>query len=131
MKTQSTILGFIGNQPNAVTFESGRSLVRFSVAVNEYKAQGKTTTWYDIQAWNELGAEIYAHVAKGRKVKVVGRPTLNSYTDKEGNQVTKNVINVDHIEFIAAGGSTTKGTEEKQVNLAFESAAYEQQMQSA
>jgi single stranded DNA-binding protein len=101
MKTSITIIGFAGSDPTAKTFESGKSLIKFSVAVAEFKKGKSNTIWFEVQLWDgPLGAEISDYIEKGREMKIQGQLTFENYTDKGGNQVTKPIIVMSACEFM-------------------------------
>lgn len=55
---------------------------RFSVAVNETRANGEPiTTYFDVTAWREYAVKIAPWVLKGRQVFVTGSVRLNQYID--------------------------------------------------
>lgn len=54
---------------------------RFSVAVNETRANGEDiVTYFDVTAWREYATKIAPWVLKGRQVYVRGHVRLNTYT---------------------------------------------------
>ena len=55
---------------------------RFSVAVNENRSNGNTTTTYfDVTTWRDYATKIAPWVLKGRQVYVCGSIALNQYVD--------------------------------------------------
>ena len=53
---------------------------RFSVAVNETRANGEDiVTYFDVTAWREYATKIAPWILKGRQVDVEGAVRLNQY----------------------------------------------------
>jgi single-strand DNA-binding protein len=59
---------------------------RFSVAVNETRANGEPiVTYFEVTAWREYAAKIAPWLLKGRQVFVSGKVRLNQYIDASHN----------------------------------------------
>ena len=83
------LVGNLGNDPEIVNLESGKTLAKFSVATNEsYKnAQGEKVTdtqWHNIVAWGKTAQIIEKYVGKGKEVAIEGKLTTRSWEDKDG-----------------------------------------------
>ena len=83
------MIGNLGNDPEIVNLESGKTLAKFSVATNEsYKnAQGEKVTdtqWHNIVAWGKTDQIIEKYVGKGKEVDIEGKLTTRSWEDKDG-----------------------------------------------
>jgi single-strand DNA-binding protein len=96
MNNQITIVGHVGQNPKAVTFPSGKSVVKFSVAVKEFSNANEepTTLWLDVDAWNGYGERVLKSITKGREVVVTGRLAVETFTstDDPNHTITKPVI---------------------------------------
>lgn len=110
------LVGNIGEDPKVTDLESGKKVVRFSLATNENytKANGdkvQTTDWHTIVAWGKTAeiVENYAH--KGKKVGIVGKLKTRTYTEpKEGNE--RRVTEVVADEILLMGAKPEKATAE-------------------
>lgn len=107
LKNKVQLLGHLGGDPEVVSLESGKKLVKFSLATNEtYKnAEGEKVTntdWHNIVAWNKTAEIIEKYLHKGSEVMVQGKLTSRSYETKEGEKryVTEVVCN----ELVMLGG---------------------------
>lgn len=83
------LIGHVGNDPEIVNLESGKKLVKFSIATNEsYKnAKGEKVTdtqWHNIVAWGKTADLVENYVPKGKEVGIEGKLTSRSYEDKDG-----------------------------------------------
>ena len=96
------LVGNAGADVELMTTKSGISLVKFSLATNEYynTSKGekvKETQWHRIVAWGKT-AELMANIiSKGDQILIKGKLTYSSYEDKEG--VTKYMTEIKTREF--------------------------------
>ena len=92
MKNNTVMLvGRVGADAQLVTFEtSDNRLAKFSIAVKQSKDE---TMWVDVEAWNGQAEQVLSYFTKGREVIVHGRLALNSYVNKDGQKVTKPIVN--------------------------------------
>ncbi len=81
MNNSITIIGHVGKAPEIVTFASGKSVAKFSVAVNDGENK---TLWFTVQAWNEASERVVDNITKGREVVIQGRLGLDLYKTKKG-----------------------------------------------
>lgn len=101
LKNSVQLIGNLGKDVSLVTFDSGRMLANFSIAINDnYKdAEGQLQTntyWHTIKAWGKLAELMSQNLKKGSQVAIKGKLVTNSYTDKEGvNRYSTEVIAQD------------------------------------
>jgi len=107
LKNKVQLIGNLGNDPEIVNLESGKTLAKFSVATNEnYKnAQGEKVTdtqWHNVIAWGKTAEIVEKYLTKGKEVVVEGKLTSRSYETKEGEKryITEVVCN----ELLMLGG---------------------------
>ena len=107
LRNKVQLIGHVGNAPEVIQLESGKKLVKFSMATNDsYKnANGdkvEDTQWHNLVVWNKLTTVVEQYVKKGDEVAIEGKLTNRSYDDKEGNKryVTEIVVN----ELLMLGG---------------------------
>lgn len=117
MFNQTTIMGFLGNDPVIHTFQSiaGSKSATFTVAVNKsyIDRQGHkqtVTTWFSCVAYNKM-ADIVAQIAKkGSLVFVQGEMQQNKpYTNKDGILVQSYSLVVDTIRLCGSSNSEIRG----------------------
>ena len=99
LKNKVQLIGNVGNDPEITVLESGKKVVRFSLATNEnYKnAQGEkvqSTHWHNMVAWNKTAEIIERYAGKGKEIAIEGKLTSRSYETKEGDKkyITEVVI---------------------------------------
>ena len=100
LRNKVQLIGNLGNDPEIINLESGRTLAKFSIATNEsYKnAEGEKVTdtqWHNVVAWGKTAQIIEKFVTKGKEVAVTGKLTSRSYETKEGEKryITEVVCN--------------------------------------
>jgi len=85
------IQGFLGQDAEVKTFESGRTLISMNIATNEsYKDKNdewiKTTTWHNVTYWKNKKNENLDFLKKGELISITGKLNNRKYTDKSGNE---------------------------------------------
>ncbi|SNY99551.1 single-stranded DNA-binding protein [Flagellimonas pacifica] len=85
------LIGNIGGEITVPELESGKKLVRFSLATNEYYRNAKgqkveSTDWHNIVAWGKTAEIIEKYASKGSEIGVIGKLRSRSYEDKDGSQ---------------------------------------------
>jgi len=100
LRNKVQLIGNLGNDPEIINLESGKTLAKFSIATNEsYKnAKGEKITdtqWHNVVAWGKTAEIIEKYVTKGKEVAIEGKLTSRSYETKEGEKryVTEVVCN--------------------------------------
>lgn len=100
LKNNVQLIGNVGQAPAITNLESGKKVVRLSIATNEYykNAQGEKqtdTNWHTLVAWGKTAEIIEKYVTKGKEIAVRGKLTSRSYETGEGEKrnVTEVVVN--------------------------------------
>lgn len=98
LRNQVQLIGNVGNNPEITNFESGKKVVRFSLATNEYYRKDnekiQQTDWHHIVAWGKQAELVENYVSKGKEIAVKGKLTYRSYETETGDKkyVTEVVI---------------------------------------
>ncbi len=79
---QVIIMGRLTRDPEQRTTPSGKTVVRFSLAVDRQGSED-AADFFDVTAWEKLGELVAQYVTKGRRVLVQGRLRQDSWDDKE------------------------------------------------
>ncbi|MFO8022380.1 MAG: single-stranded DNA-binding protein [Perlabentimonas sp.] len=83
--------GFLGQDAEVRTFDSGRTLISLRLATNEsYKnSNGEwitNTTWHNVAHWRtKMDESLREDLKKGALITVNGKINTRKYTDKQGN----------------------------------------------
>ena len=104
---------FIGNlvkDPILSETQSGIAYCKFTLAVNRpYQEDGNRVADYiNIVTYRNQAESCGKHLAKGRKVAIVGTLQNRTYEDKDGNKRTVTEVVAQEVEFLSA---TTNSTE--------------------
>ena len=113
--------GGLTRDPELMTTQSGKSVVKFSLAVSDYK---DSTLYFDCSCWDEKGERLAQYAKKGSQLMVEGRIKIDEF-EKNGEKRRRYVIVVTDWEFIrggkkqddTAGEPATKVTNSEQSKL--------------
>ena len=106
---KAQIIGHLGKDPELKQLDSGRSVVKFSVATSE-KWKNKDgekheeTTWHNIVAWAKTAEVMAEYLKKGSHVYLEGKIANRSYEDKEGNTKYISEIVASSFQFLDKRG---------------------------
>lgn len=99
---QIVIAGHIGQEPELKRTPSDMAVCDLSMAVNTGYGERKQATWYRVTFWGKSAESASKHLTKGTAVIVSGEPSLEEWTDKEGNQ--RQTLKVRGSSWAFAGG---------------------------
>jgi len=78
-----TIIGRVGRDPESRTTADGKTVVKFSVAVNR-RGKEDATDWFEVQAFGRLGEVMATLITKGRQVAVSGSLRIDEWIGQDG-----------------------------------------------
>lgn len=104
-------IGRLGRDAEVQTLDSGKKVIKFSIAVDTGYGDNKKTLWIECSKWGENTA-VSQYLLKGTQVHVSGEPALNTYTNKEGKEVTSLRLTVNNLTLLG-------GRQEQQPTGAF------------
>lgn len=128
---QVTLMGRLTRDPEQRTTPSGKTVVRFSLAVDRQGSED-ATDFFDVTAWEKLGELVVQYVTKGRRVLVQGRLRQDSWDDKESGKKRSRVeVVATDVTFLdgpsgdgsvssAVGTSATSNTTSKNQDVTIE-----------
>ncbi|WP_142783757.1 single-stranded DNA-binding protein [Changchengzhania lutea] len=100
LRNKVQLIGNVGGEPTIVNLESGKKLVRLSLATNEHYKNGKgenqtDTNWHNLVAWGKTANFFEKYVTKGKEIAIEGKLTNRSFEDKDHVKrfVTEVVVN--------------------------------------
>ena len=100
LRNKVQLIGNLGNDPEIINLESGKTLAKFSIATNESYKNSKgekitETQWHNIVAWGRTATLAEKYLQKGKEVAVEGKLTSRSYETSTGEKryVTEVVCN--------------------------------------
>ena len=100
LRNKVSLIGNLGNNPEVKVFESGKKMVRLSLATSEnYKnvkgEKVEETQWHNLVAWGKTADIAEKYLQKGSELAIEGRLTYRSYDDKNGEKkyITEIIVN--------------------------------------
>ncbi|HEY9745265.1 MAG TPA: single-stranded DNA-binding protein, partial [Oculatellaceae cyanobacterium] len=103
MPNSVVIVGRLGQDPEIKYFESGKVKASFSVAVDRgFSKENRVTDWFNIEVWDRQAEFVGEWVKKGTLVSVMGRLSMNRYTDQAGNLREWPLIRATEVRFVGS-----------------------------
>lgn len=102
MLNQITVMGRLTREPELRQTTTGKSVARFTVAVDrDYAKDGqeKQTDFIDCLAWEHTAKFVTNYFAKGSMAVVAGRLQIRDWTDKDGGKRRSAEIVVENVYF--------------------------------
>lgn len=96
-------LGTLGADADLGQTKQGTEVCRFSVAVNKRVKTEVTTVWLKCSLFGSRAPKLQQYLTKGTKVYIEGDPSLNSWTDKNGNTRTDFTVMVSELQLLGGG----------------------------
>lgn len=97
------LIGRLGKDAEVKEVNS-KKVLEFTVAVDTGYGENKKTLWVQCSKWGENTA-VGQYLIKGKQVHVSGEPSLNTYTNKEGKEVTTLRLRCMEITLVGDKGS--------------------------
>ncbi len=107
LKNKVQLIGNLGNAPEVKNTESGKKLVKFSLATNETYRNAKgekvvETQWHNLIAWGKVADIAEKYLSKGSEVAIEGKLVNDNYTDKDGTKRYQTQIVVQELLLLGA-----------------------------
>lgn len=106
------LIGNLTHDPEVRSTQSGNTVCSFTIAVDRKYggANGqKTTDFFRINAWRQLGESCGRYLAKGRKVAVTGELQARTFESKDGSTRMSLDVLADEVEFLSPKQTTQEG----------------------
>lgn len=86
---------------------SGQAITSFSIAVNRSVKKGDGWTdeasFFDCVLWGKTGEAISQYLTKGKQIAVSGSLRQERWTDKDGSNRSKVVMNAETVQLLGSG----------------------------
>ena len=110
LRNKVQLIGNLGKDPEIKNTDSGKKLVKFSVATNEIYTNPKgekvkETQWHNLVAWGKLAEIAEKYLNKGSEVAVEGKLITKDYTDKAGNKKYITEVQVNELLLLGSKAS--------------------------
>ncbi len=121
------IAGNLTRDPDTRTTQSGKTVVHFSIAVNDFASQ--EASFFTVVAWEKLADLCQQYLTKGKPVLVEGRLQSRAFTTQTGEKRTSFEIVAQNIQFLNSGerreGSVTPQEAQKRIDNVSDGDVYE------
>jgi single-strand DNA-binding protein len=99
------IVGRLTRDPEFKTTQSGKELLKFSIANNRKSGDRDETSYFDVSLWGKFAAVMKDYLERGKQVIVQGRLVQNRW-EQDGQTRSKVEIVADNLQLIGgnAGG---------------------------
>lgn len=98
------LIGNLTRDPELAQTNSGKSVCKFSIAVNRNYTQAdgeKVTDYFTIVTWNGQAENCARYLKKGKKIAVVGELQQRSFEGNDGVKRTVIEIQAQEVEFLS------------------------------
>ena len=99
MLNSLVIIGRLTRKPEQRTTMSGKSLTRFTIAVDGGTRAAPEVSFFDCSAWGERGEFIERHFDKGDPIIILGKLRQATWTTKNGEERRAVEIVVNNANF--------------------------------
>ncbi len=109
LRNKVQLIGNVGDTPKAHTFESGKKVIRFSMATNDYYLKDgekvQQTQWHNLVAWGKQAEIIEKYVFKGSEIAIDGKLTSRSFENESGEKQYISEVLIQEILLLDSKGS--------------------------
>ena len=113
MVNKAILVGRLGKDPEAFTFDNGNKKASFSLATNRsYKKDGQKveeTEWHNVTIWGKSADIAEKYLKKGSLIYLEGEIKTRSYDDKDGNK--RYITEINCYNFTMLGGAANAPVE--------------------
>lgn len=96
---QINLIGRVGKDPEVRTIASGKSVAKFSLAVNR-PGKKDETDWFNVELWGKQAEVAQEYVRKGALIAVSGSCQIDEWTDKDGNKQRAVKVAADNFQLL-------------------------------
>ena len=120
------LTGRLTRDPEMRSLASGKNVTQFSVATNEYGANGKERAEYhNIVTWDRLAEICGQYLGKGQQVAIEGRIQTRSWDDDRGQRHWKTEVVAASVEILSGRRKKDYEAETAADALAAQAGAFE------
>lgn len=96
------LTGRLTRDPEMRSLASGKAVTQFSMATNEYRANGQEKSeFHSVVTWDRLAEICATYLGKGQQVAVEGRLQTRSWDDDRGQRHWKTEIVASSVEMLS------------------------------
>ena len=117
------MVGRLVATPELKMTRNGTQVATFSLALSKGKDQ--PSDFFDFVAWKNTAEFLSRYFHKGDGIGVVGKLTVDSFTDKDGNKRKSYKVTADEVFFVEGKRSEGEGTNTASTEKSSYSAKYD------
>lgn len=102
------LVGNLTKDPDVRATQSGKSVARVGIAVNQGYGDKQSTDFFNLVAWDKTADLMNKYLHKGSKILVEGRLKNNNYEDNKGVKHYAVDVIVETVEFMDSKGGVKK-----------------------
>jgi len=92
-----TVAGYLGKEAEGRYTQAGKLVTETSIAVNQWD---ESVDWWRLTLWGDRWQNVTQYLNKGQQIVITGRPIIQKWNDKEGNERLTPTIEVSELELI-------------------------------
>ncbi len=94
------LAGRISSEIDYKETQTGRTVAKFSIAVNRRTSQGQKAEFFDITAWGQTADFVANYFDKGHSIHIEGSLRVSKWEDDEGNPRSRTDIIAENVTFV-------------------------------
>lgn len=124
MYQSTTIIGYLGRDPEMRYTPSGAPVTNFSVATSRRwtdaaGVQQERTTWFRVVAWRKLAEACNQYLHKGQLVMVEGEVDASAYMPSGGEPRASLELTARTVKFLSKSGEAQEEAAEDENQIPF------------
>ena len=108
-----TVIGHLGQDPELRSTPQGTPICSFTMAVNNRKKVdgewGDVALWFKVKVWGKQAEPVNQFLSKGRPALVAGQLDVETWTNRDGKEMTTMVINANDVKFLGEAADRPQG----------------------
>ena len=104
-----TISGTLNNKAEQRFTPNNTSVIGFYMNIDRYDSRSKEMKQHSVKVnlWGDNHAQYLDTLVSGAEVLVIGRPQIEQYTDRDGNNVRAFVVEANKINILGSSASAS------------------------
>jgi single-strand DNA-binding protein len=107
------LIGNLVRDAELKSLNSGTSICKFSVAVNDRKKNGDQweddANFFDVIAWGKQGESLHQYLVKGKMVGISGKLKQERWQGQDGQTRSRVEIEASNIQLLGGNGNNGNG----------------------
>ena len=103
-----TVSGTLNNKAEQRFTPNNSSVISFYMNIDRYDSRSKEMKQHSVKVnlWGDNNAQYLETLTPGAEVLVIGRPQIEQYTDRDGNNVRAFVVEANKINILGSSSSS-------------------------